>query len=113
MPKDVGEDLLNDQRGSVSIIFGIALVVILVVSGAAIDLVRQHSVQSQLQAAVDAAALSAASNSGGDAERQKAAKAAFAANSAGINDVTLDPVAVSVAGGAINVKVTGPSRRRS
>jgi Flp pilus assembly protein TadG len=107
VPKDVHEDLLNDQHGSVSIIFAVALVVILVVSGAAIDLVRQHSVQSQLQAAVDAAALSAASNSGSDTERQTAAKAAFAANSAGINDVTLDPVAVSVAGGTISVKATG------
>jgi hypothetical protein len=52
----------RDRRGSISILFAVALVPLLVVSGAAIEYSRSTRVQTDLQSAVDGAALAAGRN---------------------------------------------------
>ena len=52
----------RDRRGSVSILFAVALVPLLVVGGAAIEYSRSTRLQADLQSAVDGAALTAGRN---------------------------------------------------
>src|SRR3954467_8558621 len=52
----------RDRRGSISILFAVALVPLLVVSGAAIEYSRSTRVQADLQSAVDGTGLAAGRN---------------------------------------------------
>jgi Flp pilus assembly protein TadG len=54
-------DFLRDRDGAVAIVFAVLLIPILLITGAAIDYARLVRDRSQLQAAVDSAALSTAS----------------------------------------------------
>ena len=71
----------RDTRGNVAIIFGLALIPMLIAGGAAVDIARAYVVENKLQAALDAAALSAAvATNISDDERIEAAKTVFDAN---------------------------------
>ena len=69
----------RDRRGSISILFAVALVPLLVVSGAAIEYSRSTRVQADLQSAVDGAALAAGRNALDEGRRDltKLARDAF------------------------------------
>src|SRR5215218_10144121 len=71
--------LARDRRGSISILFAVALVPLLVVSGAAIEYSRSTRVQADLQSAVDGAALAAGRNALDEGRRDltKLARDAF------------------------------------
>ncbi|MFT3988783.1 vWA domain-containing protein [Aestuariivirga sp.] len=71
----------ESQRGTTAVTFAIAIVPVLLAVGVAIDYVRYSTAQTQLQAALDGGALSAASASTlTDANRVEAAEATFNAN---------------------------------
>ena len=71
----------RDARGNVAIIFGVALVPLLLAAGAAVDIARAYVVQTKMQASLDAAALAAAAvTNTNDDDRLEAAKLAFQAN---------------------------------
>jgi Putative Flp pilus-assembly TadE/G-like/von Willebrand factor type A domain len=69
----------RDRRGSITILFAVALVPLLVVSGAAIEYSRSTRVQTDLQSAVDGAALAAGRNALDEGRRDltKLARDAF------------------------------------
>ncbi len=71
---------LNDRRGNVSMMFGLALLPMLAATGAAVDYSRASSARSLLTAATDAGALAAAARIGTESEREAAARSVFAAN---------------------------------
>ena len=71
----------RDARGNVAIIFGLTLLPMMIAAGAAVDIARAYVVENKLQAALDAAALSAATVTGtSEEERITAAKATFQSN---------------------------------
>ena len=71
----------RNTRGNVAIIFGVALVPLLIAAGAAVDIARAYVVQTKMQASLDAAALAAAAiTNTNDDDRLEAAKLAFQAN---------------------------------
>ena len=61
----------QNEQGNVGIIFGLTAIVILGLSGMALDFGRATSAKSKLQATIDAATLAAASFSGNEEERIK------------------------------------------
>jgi Flp pilus assembly protein TadG len=69
-----------DQRGNVSMMFGLALMPMLAAAGAAIDYTRASSSKSIVNAAADAGALGAAAKNGTAAEREAVARSIFASN---------------------------------
>jgi len=74
----------NSQRGATAITFAIAIVPVLLAAGFAIDYARYSTAQTELQAALDSGALSAAAAiTLPDASRVAAAEATFNANVAG------------------------------
>jgi Flp pilus assembly protein TadG len=70
----------KDTSGNVAMIFGLALVPILVGTGAAVDYSRASNVYSAVAAAADSAALAAATGKGTPAAREAIAKKVFEAN---------------------------------
>ncbi len=71
----------GDRSGTVAVVFGIALIPMIMAAGAALDYMRAYTAQSRLQHALDSAALAAASARGlTDSERIELAVAAFNAN---------------------------------
>ena len=102
-----GSAMLRDERGSVIIIFALALPVLLLAVGAAIDYGRLSSQKTRLQSAADAAALSAARElhmaNADKSQVQSIAESVVAANlgsaAAGVtvsSRVLSEPVAVAV-----------------
>jgi Flp pilus assembly protein TadG len=68
----------RNQKGTMALMFGLTAVPLVLAAGAAIDYARYNAAQTQVQAALDAAALAAASVSNAtDAERVKVATASF------------------------------------
>ena len=70
----------KDTSGNVAMMFGIALVPLIVGGGAAIDYSRISNTQSAINSAADAGALAAASGKGNAAAREVIAKQVFEAN---------------------------------
>src|SRR5690606_11851523 len=84
---------LSDRQGAVAILFGIALIPLVVAVGAAIDYSRAVNVRTKIQGAIDAAALAAASSlNATDAERIALAQSVFDANfPVGVTGIDVDP----------------------
>lgn len=72
--------LRRDRRGSVAVIFAASLIPMLLAIGLAVDTARAYAVKSQLQQALDAAALAVGSSTGTAAELQALAQKFFDAN---------------------------------
>ena len=85
----------SDQRGNFAILFGLALIPVAGMVGAAVDYSRANAVRAALQAAADAAALAVARDAPGLSEARIAerARAIFAANF-NRKDATLGPIEV-------------------
>lgn len=91
----------RDSSGNIALLFGVSLVPMVLFCGSAVDYVKAVHVRSQLQAAVDAAALST-SRTGNmtDSERAQRARDTFAANVTGkafISNVTPQVTASNMA----------------
>jgi Flp pilus assembly protein TadG len=75
------KQFLKSQSGNVAILFGLSLVPLAVAAGVAIDMSRFNAARTEIQAALDSAALSAAvAKNVTDAQRIQMGKDAFAAN---------------------------------
>lgn len=77
-------NILKDEKGSLSIIFTMTLVILIVLSGGMVDLMSSRLLQSKLQQSLDAAGLSAAlleQSSLDIAEKKATAKRYFILNS--------------------------------
>jgi Flp pilus assembly protein TadG len=61
-PRTLFRRLAQDARGNVGLIFGLSLVMLALVAGAAVDFTRASQFKSMLQGTVDAAALAGASS---------------------------------------------------
>lgn len=91
---------LDDRGGSIAVIFGVTALVLFGATALAVDFAMANRAKSRMQAAADAAALTAASLlDASDDERQTRGEAVFAAN--------LDPsipasVSITVADGMVN-----------
>ena len=88
----------QNERGSVLILFGIGVIFLVAIGGAAIDLGRQQMMSVRLQNAADAAAVSAATltNDGQtmtSAEQMGAARRYFTLNSLPLNSSQAQPLA--------------------
>jgi len=79
-----GRDLLrrfaDDRRGVVAVVFVMALVPVMALGGAAIDVSRAYIVKQRLSFALDAAALAVGSSHGSDAELTEVMQRFFDAN---------------------------------
>lgn len=90
----------RDERGSVAVIFAGTLIPTLLAIGLAVDTARAYAVKSQLQQALDAAALAVGSSSGTDAQLQALAQKFFDANfNTGL--ATASNIQISVSGDTI------------
>ena len=82
----------RESSGSVAIIFAVAAIPVFLGAGVAIDMVRSTEAKTELQSALDAGALAAASSADlSDYEREQVAKATFAANFKVANGATVVP----------------------
>lgn len=99
-------DFRNARSGNVVIMFGLALVPLIFMIGAAVDYTRASENRGNLQAAVDATALSLAREPPATPVTTLQAKGdlVFAANYHGDTSL-LDPLVVTVAGEQLNVSV--------
>jgi Flp pilus assembly protein TadG len=93
--------LSRDERGSVALIFAGTLIPVLLAIGLAVDTARAYAVKSQLQQALDAAALAVGSSSGTDAEMQALAQKFFDTNFKTNGLATSSSIQVSVVGDTI------------
>jgi Flp pilus assembly protein TadG len=101
-------DLLRSQRGNVAMMFGLALVPMMIAVGAGLDYARTALVRSQMAEALDAAALAVGSTPGLNHDTaQDLARKYFAANytGSGAPNVTIDNNAYNAAG-SVTVKAT-------
>ncbi len=99
----------RDTSGSIAIVFAISILIVLSLTGLAVDYGRALLVRSQLQAATDAAALNAVRTlSATAASRQQAALASFNATYTGQSAFVNGAITptVSVAGGTVTVGVS-------
>lgn len=96
----------KDRSGNVAMLFGLALVPVLGLAGAAVDYARASTARATLDAAVDSAALMVAKEAArlSDAELQRRAEALIRANIAGNADASF---------GSFSVSVDRPGRRVS
>jgi Flp pilus assembly protein TadG len=72
--------LLRDERGSVAIIFGAALLPLIFFTGAALDYSRVLHAKTVMQAAADAAVVAAANHNGDNASKKALAATVFYSN---------------------------------
>jgi Flp pilus assembly protein TadG len=89
------------QKGSVAIMFALSAIPVLLAVGASVDFVRYTALSTELQSALDAAALSAAASTDSpDSQRVALAKATFMenANNGEISKATVD---FKIKGGAV------------
>jgi Flp pilus assembly protein TadG len=77
---DMIRRFLGDQRGNVSIMFGLALLPLMAAAGSAVDYSRASSAKATVNAAADAGALAAAAKIGTEREREDVARSVFLAN---------------------------------
>lgn len=96
-----------DRRGNVAMIFAMSLVPIMALIGAAVDYSRAAAARAKLQAAVDAATLSAARNAGRmtDAQIADAVARAIRANMEGESGISIGAIRVSKVGNSLKVDV--------
>lgn len=90
---------VGDERGSVAIIFALALIPLTLAVGAAVDYSLAARIKAKLDAAADAAALAAVNKSamGGSAQAaQTAALSLFNAHAAALKGATVDTLSASV-----------------
>ena len=80
---------IHDRRGTIAIVFALALPVVAASLGVAIDFGRAAQARSQMQSALDAAVVSAASGSARDAQRALAAKFKANLRGTGIENIAL------------------------
>src|SRR5262245_23492788 len=94
----------HDQRGNFAILFGLALLPVAGMVGAAVDYSRANAVRAALQAAADAAALTVARDARdlSDSRIAERARAAFAANF-NRKDATPGPIQVTKGKNTIRV----------
>lgn len=92
-----------DQTGSLAVLLGLAFIPIMIAAGAAVDYSYAGMVKSKLDAAADAAVLAAVDypTIAGGASGQQAAQKTFAAQSAGINRVTVGTVDITITNDSI------------
>lgn len=93
-------------RGATAVVFALSAIPFVAAAGVAIDQSRAYFVKSALQAATDAAVLSAASSSVQPSQRQATAAAVFAANVNDTADVQAAVANVSVVGDTVSVSST-------
>lgn len=107
--RSVATEFPPDRRGTVAIVFALAAIPAVAISGASVDYGRALSVKTVLQSAVDAAALAAASNSkASQSERIAIATTMFNASVAshGLNSIV---PAVSFSAKTVTVSATTES----
>ena len=90
--KNITNRFSKDERGAVAVIFGMALLPVMGLTGAAVDYSRASQLRSKMAAASDAAVLAGVKTKGSLGDKQKSANAAFAAN------LGTDPNLTGVAG---------------
>lgn len=94
----------REKRGNVAIIFGLAVIPLMLGAGMAVDYARAVTAKNSMQSASDAAALAAAAMSGAsDADRIAMAKSVFSANFQPTKSVTPGQLQVSFINGGIRV----------
>ena len=99
----------RDQRGGVLITTGLAIVLLVAVAGASIDLGTQQLLRARTQQSSDAAALAAASLSASGADAQQVALRYFNLNfSSDYLGAQRPTPSISVGGGSIAVSATTP-----
>ena len=102
----------RNNRGNVAMMFGLAMIGLIGITGLAVEYSRSTAMQARLLAAADAAALAAARKVGTQADKIKAAKDTFYASIATIPDlsnmvVTAHPETNAEGLSVINVSVSG------
>lgn len=97
-----------NARGSVAIIYALAIIPLVAAAGVAIDLARANVITTRLQSALDAAALAAAASTKlADNERVAMAEATFAANfAAGYTSGIAATPQVSINAGTVTMSAT-------
>ncbi len=102
-----------DQRGGTAVLFGLSLVPALASVGAAIDISAAYKVRTELQNALDSAALAAAQdyrdNQSTTSAQARASQIFAAARPPGV-DATLLPLSADPATGQIDVRATARAR---
>ena len=105
-----GQRLIQDVRGNVAILFGMAIIPLTLGVGVAVDYGRSLLVRERMQSALDAATLAVGSWPGlsGDAEMQAKAQQYFNANYPASNSSfgTVSPLHLSTSGNTIVVSVS-------
>ncbi len=92
-----------ESSGTVAILFALSAIPVMMAAGLAVDMMRSNNARNNLQAALDAGALSAAAAANlSVSEREAVARATFAANFKPITGVIVNP-AVSVDGDAVSM----------
>ncbi len=102
-------EFLRDRDGAVGLMFGLAVIPMIGLMGAAVDYNRGSQMRVAVAAAADAAALEGARFRGTGAEKQRAAERIFSANVASVaRNATLSPrfIPVTVNGSDIGMRVT-------
>lgn len=95
----------QETAGSVAIIFGVMAVPVVMGAGVAIDMVRSSDAKAELQWALDAGALAAASSGNlSDFEREEIAKQTFAANFDPADGIDAVPT-ISITDGEVTMSV--------
>ena len=101
--------LIKDVRGNVAVIFGVAIIPIVLGVGVAVDYGRALMVRERMQSALDAATLAVGSWPGlSNAQMQAKAQEYFNANYPASNSFgTVSPLQLSISGNSIVVSVSG------
>ncbi|NNE24687.1 MAG: VWA domain-containing protein [Rhizobiales bacterium] len=95
----------RETAGSAAIIFGVMAVPVTMGIGAAVDLIRSNDARAELQRALDAGTLAAASSSNlPDAEREEIARQTFAVNIDPRRKFNITPT-VSITGDTVSMSV--------
>jgi Flp pilus assembly protein TadG len=93
----------SDRAGNVAIIFSLSLLPAVGAAGGAVDFAVALAARSQLQAAVDAAALAGASKEKTESAKRELANATFKANLAAISALAAVEPTITVSGNEITV----------
>lgn len=102
----------KDERGATAVMFGLSIIPLLGLIGAALDYGRATAARTQMQKAVDAAALALVRDAGSlsDAQLQREGERVFRALFPARPDVSADPLVVRREGKTIRVAATGSVR---
>ena len=105
----MSEHFIKDSRGSVAILFGLAVIPIVIGIGVAVDYGRALLMRERMQEALDAATLAVGSWPGlSTAQQQAKAQEYFNANLPASNQLgSVSPLSLSTSGNSIIVSVSG------